>query len=212
MLEGKEPFFALTKRLHNALQGAELGFTAEDWELYFDCNRQNAYGLAEDYDVVIVHDPQPLALRQFASQSSSRWVWRCHIDTSTPNPEAWRQMRDLVNDYDAAIFSVPDFVGPGLRVPRISIISPAIDPLVPKNRPMSMEEMERVVVSYGLDLNRPMICQVSRFDPWKDPLGVIACFKHLKERHPDLQLAPLGNFADDDPEGAVGLPASGRGG
>ena len=203
VLEGNEPFFTLTKQLHNALQGAQLHFTSQDWQLYLGCNRQNAKDLAEGYDVVIVHDPQPVALRQFASQSSSHWVWRCHIDTSTPNAEAWRQMRDLLNDYDAAVFSVADFQGPGLSLPMVSIIPPAIDPLVPKNRAMPPVEMKRVVASHGLDPDQPLICQVSRFDPWKDPLGVVSCFKRLKESRPQLQLAMLGNFADDDPEGAV---------
>ena len=203
VLQADEPFFNVTKHLHNALQGAEQRFAPEAWRCYMESNRRNAESLSERYDVIFVHDPQPAALRSFAVEASTRWVWRCHIDTSTPDREAWRMVGDLVKDYDGMVFSVPDFVGPGLASPRIRIIPPAIDPLVPKNLPMPREEMEGVLARYGVDLHRPLICQVSRFDPWKDPLGVISCFKLLKEEHPDLQLGLLGNFADDDPEGAV---------
>ncbi len=203
VLEAELPFFNVTKQLHNALQGAERTFTTEDRDLYLETIRRNAQAMAADYDVVFVHDPQPAALRRLAPENDSSWIWRCHIDTSTPNGEAWSWISSLAHDYDAAIFSIPEFVGPGLAVPTIRIIPPAIDPIMPKNRPMPLGEMEKVLASHGVDLSRPFITQVSRFDPWKDPIGVIACFKQLKEVHHDLQLLLLGNFASDDPEGVV---------
>ena len=191
----------MTKRLHNALQGAEDNFTAADWDVYMAWNRRNAASLGSSYDVVFVHDPQPAAVRQFARGAAMHWVWRCHIDTSAPNAEVWRALTELVNGYDTTVFSVPDFVGPGLDGHPVAIIHPAIDPHIPKNRPMPEKEALAIVARFGLDPMRPFISQISRFDRWKDPLGVIACFGHLRELHPGLQLALLGNFADDDPEG-----------
>ena len=203
VMEGDADFFDVTKRLHNALQGAPNGFTPADWGTYMACNRRNAACLEPVYDVVFVHDPQPAAIRQFAQDASRRWVWRCHIDTSTPNATAWEKLSALVNGYDASVFSVADFVGSGVRTSATSIIPPAIDPLSPKNRHMPTGEAVRVVGDYGVDTERAFVTQVSRFDPWKDPVGVIEAFKALRTMHPGLQLVLLGNFADDDPEGTV---------
>ena len=129
VLEGHEPFFDVTKKLHNALQGAEVEFSQAEKDLYMEVNEQNAKTLAGGFDVIFVHDPQPAALRRLAANSSRHWVWRSHIDTSTPNFDAWHMISLLVNDYDAAVFSLPDFVGPGVAPP-VTIIPPAIDPLV----------------------------------------------------------------------------------
>lgn len=202
VMKGNEPFFQVTKQLHNNLQGAAHHFDSSQWSTYLDTNRSNAASLRSQYDVVMIHDPQPAAMRQFApAGTADHWIWRCHIDTSTPDMETWQTISSLVNQYDAAIFSVSEFVGPGLQVPKVSIIPPAIDPLTPKNQPMPIRKAARTVAEFGVDPERPFISQVSRFDPWKDPLGVIACFQELKESHPTLQLVLLGNFADDDPEG-----------
>ena len=195
-----DAFFSVTKRLHNALQGAEERFSEQDWQVWVDCNQRNVESLEMGYDAIVVHDPQPVAMRNLVPNSSAKWVWRCHIDTSTPDADTWRAVNRWVQGYDMAVFSVADFVGPGVG-PNVAIIPPAIDPLAAKNVPMAQEQMDRVVESHGIDLGRPYICQVSRFDPWKDPIGVLACFEHLKGEHPDLQLALLGNFAEDDPEG-----------
>ena len=204
VMEGSDPFFDVTKRMHNAMQGAEIRFTPEDWDTYLASNRTNAAAMSDgEYDVVFVHDPQPAAIRQFAPGAAKHWVWRCHIDTSTPNDKAWRFVGDMVNGYDAAVFSLSDFVGPGISVSDIAIIPPAIDPRTPKNVPMNGTRGAEVVARHGVDPTRPFISQVSRFDPWKDPLGVIEVFEEVKRSHPDLQLAMLGNFADDDPEGVV---------
>ena len=201
VLQGSEPFFRMTKRLHNALQGAEEPFTADDWEVYMEWNRLNARSFSQSYDVVFLHDPQTAAMAQFTRSASTRWVWRCHIDTSTPDPEAWQALSALVGELDAAVFSTPEFVGPNGHLPRVAIIPPAINPHAPKNRTRAWAEAAKTVASFGVDPRRPFISQVSRFDPWKDPEGVITCFRWLKERHPSLQLVLLGNFATDDPEG-----------
>ena len=204
VMEGSNPFFDVTKRMHNAMQGAKNGFTQQDLDIYLSCNRDNAKALCDgEYDVVFIHDPQPAAIRQFAQGTAKHWVWRCHIDTSTPNPETWRFVSDMVNRYDAAVFSLPDFVGPGISVSDVAIIPPAIDPRAPKNVRMTGKQAGEVVAAHGVDPGRPFISQISRFDPWKDPLGVIAVFEELKRSHPELQLVMLGNFADDDPEGVV---------
>ena len=202
VMDGEPDFYDVTKGMHNALQGANRSFTASEWDTYLAVNKKNAADLG-NYDIVFVHDPQPAAIRDFAGNAAKRWVWRCHIDTSTPNEAAWEFLTQRVNAYDAAIFSTPDFVGPGLTVPHVSIAPPAIDPFTAKNRQMSIEEAQAIVTSHGVDLTRPFITQVSRFDPWKDPLGVIECFEMLRKKHPTLQLVMLGNFADDDPEGVV---------
>lgn len=203
VMQGDDQFFDVTKRLHNALQGAEASLSEADWDTYMACNRFNAGFLSSDYDVVFLHDPQPAAVLQFVDRGSTRWVWRCHIDTSAPNPSAWSRLTELVSAFDATVFSLADFVGPGLRDQRAWIIPPAIDANVPKNRPMDPRAAADFVASYGIDPLRPFISQISRFDPWKDPMGVLACFQLLKKEHPDLQLAMLGNYADDDPEGPV---------
>ena len=203
VMDGDDAFFDVTKRLHNALQGAPAPLTASDWDTFMSTNRKNAEDLLSGYDVVFVHDPQPAALRLFTQGKSQQWVWRSHIDTSMPNPDAWEMILRHAQEYDAAIFSLGDFVGAGLSQPKLVIAPPAIDPFTPKNRSIAIEAAQRVVGNHGVDLERPFICQVSRFDPWKDPLGVIECFRLLKRDHPDLQLVLLGNFADDDPEGRV---------
>ena len=202
-MEGDDPFYDVTKKLHNALQGADLAPGQSGWDRFIECNYQNATTLPSGFDVVFLHDPQTASMRQFANGASDHWVWRCHIDTSTPNKEVWARINGMIEGVDAAVFSVPGFVASDISVSDVAIIPPAIDPFVPKNAPMAREKAEAVVAEHGVDLNRPFITQVSRFDPWKDPLGVIECFRQLLERHPDLQLVMAGNFASDDPEGVV---------
>ena len=203
VLQGEDEFFDVTKRIHNCLQGAKDGLTPDDWKIHGDWNRHNAALMTSEYDVIIVHDPQPAALREFAQHKAGKWIWRCHIDTSEPNEDAWRVLSGLIHEFDAAVFSLSDFVGPRLEHLPVSIIPPAIDPFIAKNKLMPKDDAMAVVAKFGLDPTRPFISQVSRFDPWKDPLGVIECFELLKKSHLDLQLAMLGNFADDDPEGQV---------
>jgi trehalose synthase len=131
------------------------------------------------------------------------WIWRCHIDSSEPNPEVWAFLRPFIEDYDVVVFTMPDFLPPDLQVDRVAFIAPVIDPLSTKNMELPLEICRRVLADSGLDLHRPILLQVSRFDPWKDPLGVIRVYRLVKERMPDVQLALIGAMARDDPEGWV---------
>ena len=201
VLRGDESFFNVTKQMHNCLQGAPCGLTAADWDMHAAWNKHNAKFLTSTYDAIIVHDPQPAALREYAPGAAAKWVWRSHIDTSAPNSETWDRLSSLIHEFDAAVFSLPEFAGPGLEGLPIAIMPPAIDPFTPKNMEMPNREAMRVAARFGIDPTRSFISQVSRFDPWKDPVGVIEAFQLVKQNHPELQLALLGNFADDDPEG-----------
>jgi trehalose synthase len=201
VIAGDRAFFQITKQVHNALQGAEMALTPGVREAYLAVNRHNAECLDGSYDVVVVHDPQPAALRSFAGAHASHWIWRCHIDTSEPNPAVWQFLRPFVTAYDAQIFTLAEFVPPDLEATSVSIIPPAIDPLSPKNLPLPHALARRLMDWIGVRLDRPLMTQVSRFDPWKDPLGVIEVYRRLRAEVPDLQLALLGSMALDDPEG-----------
>lgn len=201
VIAGNPTFFRATKALHNALQGAPAALTPEDRVAILQCMRENAASLEGDYDFVIVHDPQPVGLRQAHGAGGARWVWRCHIDTSEPNPSAWRFLSPLLEGYDAAVFTMREFVPPGLPVPRVEVIAPAIDPLSPKNIGLDRSLAAQILDWIGLDLPGRLITQVSRFDPWKDPLGVIDAYRLVREEVGELQLALVGSMALDDPEG-----------
>ena len=200
---GKEEFFNATKLLHNSLQGAEETLSEEQWELFDEINRMNAEGLAGDWDVVIVHDPQPIGLRRGAPEKGKRWIWRCHIDLSTPNPAPIARLLPLIQEYDATVWHLPDYVPEGIDHGRdgVNIIPPAIDPLSPKNMAFSPDDAAFVCKQFGIDVDRPLITQVSRFDPWKDPIGVIDAYREVTREVPETQLAMVGSMATDDPEG-----------
>ncbi len=201
VISGDAPFFQATKVIHNGLQGAERALTADEEAAYLANAERNARQMQESYDFVVVHDPQPAALLPLRGKDSARWIWRCHIDTSEPNPEVWRFLRPFLTDYDAAVFTMNDFVPPDLPVDVVEAIPPAIDPLSPKNLPLPDSLARQVLDWIGIELNRPLITQVSRFDPWKDPLGVIAAHRLVREEVPNVQLALVGSMALDDPEG-----------
>jgi trehalose synthase len=203
VLEGSDEYYAVTKAVHNALQGAPLAWTSEMERIYRDRIRANAAQLTEAFDVVFVHDPQPAALIEILEEEDrkeGRWLWRCHIDLSTPHPPVWAFFEPIVNRYEAAIFTMEAFSQPGVTAP-VAFVPPSIDPISPKNAPLNDETMHEVLTAYGIDPQRPMITQVSRFDPWKDPLGVIDAFRLAREEHPELQLVMAGSMASDDPEG-----------
>jgi trehalose synthase len=201
VLTGSEAFFAQTKRMHNALQGMELPLTPELEALYLETNIANAASLVDGFDFVVVHDPQPAPLRTLRPGDGGFWIWRCHIDLTAANPTYWRFLRPFVREYDAAIFTMPAYVQPDLNLDTIAIIPPAIDPLSPKNAPLSSEQAIALLGRRGVDPHRPLIVQVSRYDPWKDPTGVIDVYRRLREEVPQLQLAMMGALAHDDPEG-----------
>ncbi|MEX1254687.1 MAG: glycosyltransferase [Dehalococcoidia bacterium] len=200
VITADEPFFRITKGIHNALQGAEVTLTSEERDTYLGYNKRNAELLEAEYDVVIVHDPQPAAMRHFGPDHSMRWIWRCHIDTSEPNRDVWAFLQPFIKDYDAVVFTMSEFVPPGLDGGRVAVIAPAIDPRSPKNMPVPQALARRIMEWMGVRTERPLMTQVSRFDPWKDPLGVIEVYRRVREEVPDLQLALLGSMALDDPE------------
>ncbi|MPZ15476.1 MAG: glycosyltransferase [Chloroflexi bacterium] len=201
VISGDEPFFKVTKTIHNGLQGEQRGLTPEQMEVYRDRSMSNAQLLGTEFDVIIVHDPHPLAMRHFLGTSGARWIWRCHIDTSEPHLPVWQFLEPYLADYDAAVFTLPQFVPPGFPVKRVEIIPPAIDPLSPKNMPLPQSLRHRILSWIGIDVGQPLVTQVSRFDPWKDPLGVISAYRLARQHMPELQLALVGSMALDDPEG-----------
>jgi trehalose synthase len=150
--------------------------------------------------VVIVHDPQPLPFCTIAHRRARRWAWRCHVDSSTPHPPVWAALRPYVERHDRAVFTLESFVPPDLSAP-VTLIAPAIDPLSSKNRELPAYLARETAAELGIDLARPLLLQVSRFDPWKDPLGVIDVWRRVRETFPSLQLALVGSMAADDPEG-----------
>lgn len=202
VIPGTTQFFHVTKKLHNALQGAPLVVDEAFRTQYLANNAAVAKELkAGQYDVYIVHDPQPAALRVEAGSLGAKWVWRCHIDSSQPSSEAAEFLSSIVQDYDCLVFTLGQFVPASLRGQRTVIIAPAIDPLSPKNLALSPTHSKQIVEWTGVHLDRKLMTQVSRFDPWKDPLGVIRVYRKVRERVPGLQLALLGQMALDDPEG-----------
>jgi trehalose synthase len=200
VIYGREEFFNATKLMHNALQGHPQDLTEEQWDTWRQYNEMNARELSEGWDVCIVHDPQPAALHSLVPEKAKGWVWRCHIDVSTPNPQTLERLLPYLLDYPASLFHVAGYVPAGLDG-GVHIVPPAIDPLAPKNMALSREDAVFVCRQFGIDVDRPLITQVSRFDPWKDPIGVIDAYRVVKEERPDVQLALVGSMASDDPEG-----------
>lgn len=196
-----DPFFEVTKGFHSALQGKPFAFSREHRELYLERNRTCAGMIEGNYDVIIAHDPQPAALRRFRPEVARHWVWRCHIDTSQPVPEVWEFLRPFVGEYERAVFTMKEFVPGDLVGPAVSIIPPAIDPHSPKNQVLTRSHARAVVAEFGVDLGRPLLLQVARFDPWKDPEGAIEAYRIARRSVPGLQLALIGAMAADDPEG-----------
>ena len=202
VIEGEDEFFSVTKACHNGLQGMDIPLTEEMKNVWRRYNEMNAVRFEGEYDFVIIHDPQPAGLlRYHGREGGKHWAWRCHIDSSHPNPVYWDFFAPYISAYEAGIFTMEQYVGPGVSYDHLAIITPTIDPLSPKNAPMAENRAREIVSSFGVDVDRPFITQVSRFDPWKDPLGVIDAYRIVKERMPEVQLALVGSMASDDPEG-----------
>ena len=201
VISGDDAFFTVTKAIHNGLQGGTRELSRDETAIYLANAERNAMQLEEDYDFVFIHDPQPAALLSFHGKGNARWIWRCHIDTSQPNLQVWAFLREYLVGYDAAVFTMSEFVPPDLPVEVVDIIPPAIYPLSPKNLPLPENTMMEVLDWIGVRLDRPLMTQVSRFDAWKDPLGVIAAYRLVQQEIPDVQLALVGSMALDDPEG-----------
>jgi trehalose synthase len=183
------------------LQGDPQGLTPQQEEIFRRYNALNAEQFEDEYDYVIVHDPQPAAMIEQFPDSAARWIWRCHIDLSTPNRSVIDFLAPSLERYDAAIFHMEQYVPQHVPLKEAFIWPPAIDPLTPKNMALSPADAEYVVDQFGIHLGRPLLTQISRFDPWKDPLGVIDAYRMVRQTHPDVQLALVGSMASDDPEG-----------
>jgi trehalose synthase len=202
IMRGDKEFYDVTKTIHNALQGDPRGLTAEQQAIFARYAALNAAELApDDYDFVVIHDPQPLAAIDHFTGSAARWIWRGHIDFSTPNPDVLEFLLPALRRYDAAIFHMPEYVPRAEGLPQAFVWPPAIDPLMPKNMALSPEDARYIVDQFGIDVERPLLTQISRFDPWKDPLGVIDAYREVKRDFPEVQLALVGSMAHDDPEG-----------
>ncbi|MCX5917788.1 MAG: glycosyltransferase [Deltaproteobacteria bacterium] len=201
VITGNEEFFSTTKAFHNALQGQEQKIPPAMLQNYLEVNRENAQHLSLEADFVVIHDPQPAALIE-SRRGKGKWIWRCHIDVSQPQRKVWDFLRQFVVNYDATIFSLPRFAQ-RLPIPQF-LIYPSIDPLSDKNRDLTPEEQQGILRRLKVSPDKPMLLQVSRFDRFKDPLGVIQAYRLVKKHH-DLQLVLAGGGASDDPEGEIVL-------
>jgi len=200
VIEGDEAFFVTTKAFHNALQGVEQPVTESMLDAYRETNRRNADNLKLDGDVVLIHDPQPAALIESRDRSPrTAWAWRCHVDVSRPVRRVWSFLRQYVARYDAAIFSLPKFAQ-RLPLPQF-LVFPAIDPLDEKNRELDPVQVDEVLKRLSVPRDKPILLQVSRYDRFKDPVGVVNAFRIVR-RHQDCRLVLAGGGAADDPEGA----------
>ena len=201
MIQGTPAFFSCTKKLHNTLQGENVPFSDAEKAIYEQVAFENALRLnLEDCDAIIVHDPQPLPLVRHFAEREMPWLWQCHVDLSSPNPAVWDYLRGFVEQFDAAIFSLPEY-RKELSIEQ-RFIAPAINPFSSKNCELSATEIEQCLTHYRIPTDRPLITQISRFDRWKDPLGVIEAFRKAREQV-DCVLVLAGSSAIDDPEGDV---------
>ncbi|OPL17691.1 MAG: glycosyl transferase family 1 [Candidatus Aegiribacteria sp. MLS_C] len=198
ILHGNSDFFAITKQFHNSMQGADIRLTEAKKQIFLDTNRQFSIFTHIDHDAVVIHDPQPLPLiRNY--QKTQPWIWRCHIDISEPNRELWDFLKQFIIRYDMVIISSDDYRKPDLPVEQ-RVIEPAINPLSAKNEELTDEHVGSILGNFGIPLDKPFITQISRFDPWKDPMGVVDMYRKVREKV-DCRLVMCGSMASDDPEG-----------
>lgn len=210
VIKGGFDFFTVTKKIHNALQGMSIPLSKEEERLYLEYNKMNSELSILDTDLVMVHDAQPAALIQFYPNKNNTWIWRCHVDLSTPNLSVWGFLEPYISRYQAAIFTAKQYVVPSLAVPTLAIRPPSINPLSEKNRDMSDSEVAEVLKRLEIKADQPIITQVGRFDPWKDPSGAIDVYRIVKKQFPAVQLLLIAGMAADDPEGWLYLEKSAR--
>ncbi len=207
VIHGSDEFFAVTKAVHNALQGgAEVKWTAQMQKVYLEKVLENALLLSGEWDFVIAHDPQPAAMLSFLGDAGvnlpeTKWIWRCHIDLTDARPDVWEFFRPYVERHDASVWTMDQFIPASLQMKNIITAPPCIDPLSVKNLDLPDPFVHEICKQYGIDTKRPIVCQVSRYDPWKDPVGVIEAFHTVRAEVPDAQLVLAGSMATDDPEG-----------
>jgi trehalose synthase len=197
VIQGRPDFFSITKKMHNALQGGQINLTELKTTIYEEVAFENAVRMHLDHDLVIVHDPQPLPLiRHFRKKAP--WIWRCHVDLSHPNPDIWAYLAPFIESYDAVVLSSPEYAQK-LSAPQ-RFIMPAINPFSTTNKELSPDEIDERLRHYGISTELPLVVQISRFDKWKDPQGVIEAFR-IARKQVDSILVLVGNVATDDPEG-----------
>ena len=206
VIHGSDEFFAVTKTVHNGLQGADIEWTQPMERVYLERVLDNALLIEGDWDFVVIHDPQPAALRDYVrarglSPEDTKWIWRCHIDLTDANARVFEFFRPFIEQYDASVWTMPQFVPSSLSMDRVVHAPPCIDPLSVKNLDLARPFVDEICKSYGIRPHAPTVCQISRFDPWKDPVGVIEAFRIVQEHVPDAQLVLAGSMATDDPEG-----------
>lgn len=206
VIHGSDEFFAVTKHVHNALQGADIEWTSAMEHTYLERVLDNALQLEGEWDYVVIHDPQPAAMLEYArnrgvAHESTKWIWRCHIDLTDANQSVWNFFQPFVEQYDASVWTMPEFVPASMPRDRTVFAPPCIDPLSVKNLELPRPFVEEITRQYGIRPRDPLIVQVSRFDPWKDPIGVIEAFRIVREEFPNAQLLLAGSMATDDPEG-----------
>lgn len=199
IIQGDPDFFAFTKAVHNAIQGAQIELTEHAMWVYEQVNRENAIRNHLHHDFVILHDPQPLPLINCYPRRVP-WIWRCHIDLTSPNDALWQYLRNFIDRYDAVVVSIPEYAQ-RIRPPQFCIM-PAIDPLSMTNVPLGPEHIDQILAKSGIPADKPLVVQVSRFDRWKDPQGVIDAFRIVR-REVECTLVLLGAPATDDPEGEI---------
>lgn len=206
IIEGEPDFYQCTKSFHNGLQGTPVVIPEHLLKNYEKVNAENAERLHDklnNADIVVIHDPQPAPMLQHFSERKGKWLWRCHIDASHPDRKVWRYLRSFAAEYDASVFSLPDFAQP---LPHTQyLVAPSIDPLSEKNKELTDKEVSDIQKQFGIDSSRPMMLQVSRYDRFKDPIGVIQAYQQAKRFTPGLQLVLAGGGATDDPEGEIVL-------
>jgi len=201
VINGSYEFFNITKNIHNGLQGMDVSLSEQMKRKYLENNKANAQELNLNHEFIVIHDYQPAAIISYYPVKANKWIWRCHIDLSTPNMTFWKFLEPYIQLYDAAIFSMKKYVRPNFKMRKIAIIPPSIDPLSEKNKEISESLMLKTLEKYDVDPDKPIITQVARFDPWKDPLGAIEVYRLIKRKMPDLQLLLISSMAHDDPEG-----------
>lgn len=197
ILEGSPDFFNITKKFHDALQGEKINLSKQKKEIYYETNHRFSLFTHIEHDLVIVHDPQPLPLIDFYKRKEP-WIFRCHVDLSNPNIEVWNYLKGYIEKYDHLVVSLEKYKQK-LSIPQ-SVIYPAIDPLTSKNKPVAQKDIDKYMHKYDINTSKPVIAQISRFDKWKDPLGVLDVFELMRKKV-DCQIVFLGSLAADDPEG-----------
>jgi trehalose synthase len=206
VIHGSDEFFGVTKTVHNALQGADVEWNTHMERVYLERVLDNALAIDGEYDFIVIHDPQPTAIREYirgraTDRPDTKWIWRCHIDLTDANQTVWDFYRPFVEQYDASVWTMPQFVPASLSMDRVVHAPPCIDPLSVKNLDLADPFVKELCKGYGVNSEQRLLVQVSRFDPWKDPVGVIEAFRIVRNEFPDLQLVLAGSMATDDPEG-----------